>query len=560
MHGHRNRMERYASAGTLSLGLLVASLSVLSGCRSQLGTVYEVATGKTTAADVLPQRPTPTAGQPTMAASQEAPVGHANFAPPALPGAPPQPMQTSTATAPSNTPAGLTHAVGRNPLPEPTREQAMDAVLGDLQLLSRENPAAMQELLRRMESTPPGEWQALARRMHADLAVNRSLHQSPAPDYPSFIPPTAIASQTAAPARTQPWDQAQREPIRTSMASFEPPPIATPPTMPHRAVTSSPDALFTNPERRSPPAYQQQPVVDPAPVPLPPVTPEQAPHSWDTGSHQPTNRIQLASAEQAVGQAPQPQVIANPYRDDLPSRSHLNAPGDWRAHLAAAITELEASNIEQPVNIAEAYTHARLRLMRLASGALDSAVEPIPGLTPTEQDYWSSQLFALSTMLDHDSHPEAQRRAAAAEIHLARAHAQVKQLATLAVRSMTFCTGEVTSYGAYTPRANRRFKAGDEVTLYVEVENFANDQRGDRYHTILSSSCRVLDSRDAQVSSQEYPAFEDICLSPRRDFFMQYNVKIPDRIYPGEYHLEFTLTDQISSKIGRASIDFEIVE
>lgn len=53
---------------------------------------------------------------------------------------------------------------------------------------------------------------------------------------------------------------------------------------------------------------------------------------------------------------------------------------------------------------------------------------------------------------------------------------------------------------------------------------------------------------------------QDLCQNQRRDFHMQYGVVLPTRIYPGQYQLRLTITDQLSHKIGQASVPFEIVD
>lgn len=549
----QNQSQRSIASKWLMVGCVTLLLSGAGGCRSPLGTVYSVATGKTTANDVLPQQPTPplTAG---------APVTQANFAP-SMNG---DPAGTAAAMSPANT-----HAVGRNPLPEPTREEAFAAVLSDLQQIGMESPAAQQELLRQLQAADPGHWDLIVRRFRSTLAYSQQLNQQPGTQQQNMTPPTAIASRPAQPNAP------------SSMASYQPPPAALPTQQPNSTTVAPNSATPISPTRvmprgtsdggpvrlpsTTPPAQSLPAQTPPTLKPLPAVT-LPADSSARNANHLqpmkpgPANRVQLASAETNVatgGSQPQPQVISNPYSNS--QSSSLKAPSDWRAHLAAAIANLEATSSTEPVSTGEAYSHAKLRLMRLASGELDGAVTPIPGLTPTEQDYWSSQMFALSTMLDHEAQPEAKRRAAAAEIHLTRAQSELKQLATLGVRNLTFCD-QVDAYGAYQPSLSRRFKPGEEVTLYLEVENFSSSEKSDGFHTVIGSSYRVLDARGTRVDGREYPALEDICLSPRRDFFIQYGVTLPERIYPGEYQLELTLTDQIGSKIGRASIDFEIVD
>ncbi|MEN1680375.1 MAG: hypothetical protein AAGJ46_12350, partial [Planctomycetota bacterium] len=212
-----------------------------------------------------------------------------------------------------------------------------------------------------------------------------------------------------------------------------------------------------------------------------------------------------------------------------------------------------------PLSTDEAYQHARLRMLKLAAGDADGAVAPIPGLSPTEQRYWSNQFFALSTMLDSTAQPQSARRAAAAELHLATAQQELEQMASLAVRNLTFCT-DVYAFGGYDERPTRRFRPGEEVNLYVEIDNYRSEPSKDGYRTLLGGSYQVLDARGARVDGREFTPVDDYCLSRRRDFHMHFIIGLPERIYAGEYQLELTINDQLGNKIGRAAIDFEIVD
>ncbi|MEM9184980.1 MAG: hypothetical protein AAGB00_00620 [Planctomycetota bacterium] len=565
-------------SSSLLLGCLLLATAA-GGCRSQVGTLYSVASGNTTADDVLPGRDVAAATAGAMSSRAEVAskgvrgVTQAAFAPPPLAG--------EVARSPAFTSAARRVVpVGANPLPEPSRDEALQAVMADLQRLAATNPAAHQELVRRLDGAKFGLWPSIARRFNSDLAINQQLtgrsivdaapvagvapvtHTAPSPGdtQPAagvgLVPHTPVAHAPASRAAEgsgarAPW----QPPAVTVPAAAVPPsayrPSAMPPSPTQRAPAQraptqpSPHEAYRRPAAE--PAYQPAPTESNA---YPPATSRQQPIGrGDTAT------VRLASAESAVvepmGSDPSPMVVANPY----------NRPTarDWRASLGEAIEALELATSDEPLSITESYEHARLRLMRLASGELDGAVTPIPGLSPTEQDYWSKQFYAVATMLDRQSQPENKRRAAAAGLHLAAAHKELRQMASLAVQNVTFCD-QVNAYGSYTERASRAFRAGERATVYAEVDNFQSRDTDQGYHTVIGSSFQVLDGRGHRVSGGEFEPVDDYCLSPRRDFQIEYIVALPDRIYPGEYQLELTLNDQLGNKIGRASIDFEIVE
>ncbi len=232
---------------------------------------------------------------------------------------------------------------------------------------------------------------------------------------------------------------------------------------------------------------------------------------------------------------------------------------DWREHLDAAIAQLETENTEPPATTTAIGRHAALRLLYLADGRRDAALKPIAGIPPVQQDFWSKELFALTTYLDTERTADESRRAAAASVPLREAAARLGELATLSVHNLAFCS-EVTSYGVYKKFPQYEFRAGQEVLLYAEVENFKSVQTEKGYHTSLKSSYEILDSRGARVDQKEFEITVEYCQNPRRDYFIRYFVWMPKRIYGGTYTLQLSIEDTQSQKIGQSSIDFTIHE
>lgn len=421
---------------------------------------------------------------------------------------------------------------GVEPLAEPTADEAFAQILGDLQRLGAENPAAQQELLRQLQTTKPAYWAPLAQRFRSDLDYQRqALNDRPwsagaSAPATATVPPTAAAPSTEWAPPTPAGAQAPGSPVLPTGAAAPPvgvPPMgpmqvsSTPAGPPHRGVTLAWPA--------EPPASQQG--------------------------------VRPASAEAAVtgpvGMSPK--LVGGPPAQPPASTD----PQAWDDLAAEAVRRLGAEAPDQPQTTAEAYRHARLGLLKTTLGDMDGAVAPVPGLSTAEQDFWSRQLMALCTMLDSKAQPDTGRRAAAAGVHLAEAQARLGHIASLAVVNPTFCK-RVYGYGAYEPYDQARFTAGQKVTLYVEVENFTSERTDRGYRSALATGYRVVDDAGHRVDGGDLPVVEDECLSRRRDFHIQYGVTLPRAIYPGKYQMELTLTDQVGHKIGLNALPFEIVE
>jgi hypothetical protein len=237
------------------------------------------------------------------------------------------------------------------------------------------------------------------------------------------------------------------------------------------------------------------------------------------------------------------------------------APLGWREHLAAAIAELERqppAAAGQAGSAQAANLEPKLRLLYLAADRGQDALRPCEGLSEQEQQFWSEELFGLATSLDPSVAP-AERRYTLAARHLRQAALELGQQGLLDVRNAAFCS-QVDSYGIYR-RMNEggdEFKAGQEVLLYAEVENFASQTQPDGFHTSLASRYEILDERGQIVARHEFAPLEETCRNQRRDYFIQHRMWIPKNLARGRYRLRLVLIDNHAHKQGEAHLPFAV--
>jgi len=230
---------------------------------------------------------------------------------------------------------------------------------------------------------------------------------------------------------------------------------------------------------------------------------------------------------------------------------------DWQQHLHLAIDDLNAQLVDEPRSTAEVHQLVSLRLLELLAGDTDAAIKPIPGISAEEQDYWSAQLVALATFLDHHRQPDDQRRAAASVVHLDKAVGHLRELGALSLKNFAFCK-KVYGYGAYEPINNPMFSPGQQVTLYLEVKNYHSESTQQGYTTKLGASYELRNDEGERVANGEFPIVEDCCQSRRRDFHIQYGLVLPKTARAGKYHLKLLMKDRQSDKMGSASLALEI--
>jgi hypothetical protein len=240
----------------------------------------------------------------------------------------------------------------------------------------------------------------------------------------------------------------------------------------------------------------------------------------------------------------------------LPDTRSATDP-NWQQSIQKAIADLEHRVSPSPTTTAEVHQHVSLRILRLLAGDTEKALEPIPHISPSEQDYWSRQLFALATYLDHHSQPDDKRRAAASVTHLEEAVSSLRELGSLSLRNLSFCKN-VYGYGAIEPYEADTFAPGQHVSLYVEVENFHSTSSEKGFNTSLGTSYEVLDEHGKRVTSGDFPDVNDCCRSRRRDFHLQLGLTLPENIAAGRYQMQLLVKDRQSDKIGNAKASFEI--
>ena len=456
-------------------------------------------------------------------------------------------------------------------------EPDMTAVLDKLQQVREMDPAAEERLMAELRRVPPATWPLVAEQFRASLAYHQQLAEK-----------TLAANR-----ESQPVVDLRREPVGKAIspanskqflannvtydekvASNDNRPSAPIGSLvdPHGANSESTPALA-----RSTPYSMPSPVGAPAEAVADPNTPAQFASDGPSYPIADRNTPEAAAATQELAPTPQHtasqalgQATAAPAAKQTRA-VEVAAPGqairlpdtraaadpNWQQSLQKAIADLEHRVSQSPSTTAEVHQHVSLRVMRLLAGDTEKALEPIPHISPSEQDYWSRQIFALATYLDHHSQPDDKRRAAASVTHLEEAFSSLRDLGALSLRNLSFCKN-VYGYGAIEPYDTDTFTPGQHVSIYVEVENFHSTSNEKGFATSLGTSYEVLDERGKRVTSGDFPDVNDSCRSRRRDFHLQLGLTLPDTIPAGRYQLQVLVKDRQSDKIGNAKASFEV--
>ena len=161
-------------------------------------------------------------------------------------------------------------------------------------------------------------------------------------------------------------------------------------------------------------------------------------------------------------------------------------------------------------------------------------------------------------MIDPQGHPVPSRRFSSA-IPQIRQAVRFAAAATdsLEIRALDFCTA-IESYGQVTRFENHRFDSGQQVILYCEVENFSAKKTDEGFETHLHGSYDIYDEDDKKVVSQLLPADQQVSANYIRDYFIAYQMHLPEQLEPGKYRFRLTMEDVNGKKYGQSEILLEI--
>jgi hypothetical protein len=477
---------------------------------------------------------------------------------------------TSSATLP------LPVAPSALPIPE-SPQPDMTAVLDKLQQVRSIDPSAEQRLLDELRQVPASSWPLVAEQFRASLAYREQLAEKTRAGTKESQP---VVDLRRAPL-TSPFASSNAKEFVATNVSYEEK-LATNNDRPSAPIGSLQDPHGANSDAspgltRTKPYSMPSPLAETANAQADPKAPAQfsgdgPAYPIGDKSRAPMDKLNNAAAAEPRHVASQALagVVRTPSAKQvtaeelggrvnavrLPDTRSASDP-NWQQSTQKAIADLEHRVSSSPTTTAEVHQHVSLRMLRLLAGDTEKALEPIPHITPSEQDYWSRQLFALATYLDHHSQPDDKRRAAATVTHLEEAVSNLRELGSLSLRNLSFCK-TVYGYGAIEPYEADTFSPGQHVSIYVEVENYHSTSSEKGFNTSLGTTYEVLDDRGKRVASGDFPDVNDCCRSRRRDFHLQLGLKLPETIAAGRYQVQLLVKDRQSDKIGNSKASFEI--
>jgi hypothetical protein len=129
--------------------------------------------------------------------------------------------------------------------------------------------------------------------------------------------------------------------------------------------------------------------------------------------------------------------------------------------------------------------------------------------------------------------------------------------AHLAVVNPCFAS-RVRGWGAIDRFDTSSFQPGQELIVYFELEDLADDESPEGHTTRIDTTLQLVADDGRRLHEWRFEPLEETCRAPRRDYFARYVLRIPADMPAGECRLDLAVTDTVGRATAHASLPLEI--
>lgn len=127
----------------------------------------------------------------------------------------------------------------------------------------------------------------------------------------------------------------------------------------------------------------------------------------------------------------------------------------------------------------------------------------------------------------------------------------------LAVRNACFASA-VRGWGDVVRFPADRFRPGQEVIVYVELDNLSAGTSPAGRTTRIDAALRLVDDAGRSLHDWRFEPLSETRAAPRRDYFARYVVRIPEAAPGGACRLELEVTDTHAGSTATVALPLEI--
>jgi len=116
----------------------------------------------------------------------------------------------------------------------------------------------------------------------------------------------------------------------------------------------------------------------------------------------------------------------------------------------------------------------------------------------------------------------------------------------------------VRAWGVVDRFETARFRPGQQVILYFEIENLSSRQSAEGHTTCVDTRLALVAADGTRLHAWTFDPLEESCLSKRRDYFARYVLELPEGLPPGPCRLEVAVDDALAGRAAATALPLEI--
>jgi hypothetical protein len=192
----------------------------------------------------------------------------------------------------------------------------------------------------------------------------------------------------------------------------------------------------------------------------------------------------------------------------------------------------------------------------------EEAMQHLKGYAPRDQEL-VMQLLPILAEVERDGLLTAQPRKEAVQAALTVVRSVDQDLrasAPLVMEKLSFCA-DIEAFGVVKKRANNKFRPGEYVFIYAELQNLVDRRCPDGHYAVRLASTLEIRAADGRAVHRYRPIESEPLLSwtPRTDFFTRIGFNLPADLQPGLYSLRVRVTDLDTGRTAEQSLALQVL-
>jgi hypothetical protein len=265
-----------------------------------------------------------------------------------------------------------------------------------------------------------------------------------------------------------------------------------------------------------------------------------------------------AAIEEAIARLSKVGSLDEQTQATLMATLQNTAPEDWPVVIAEFASALTKAGTEagEPHVVAKVEIAAPAPVSPPVPAPTPEATqEPEPAAAPEPTAVATDIAAAPGT--DPDAVPAPAPDADTEPLPLSDPTIAVEPAPRVSIRTACFAS-RVQAWGVFERFPADRFAPGQEVIVYVELDDLAATTAADGHTTCIDASLRLIAADGSTLTDWNFEPIAETCASRRRDYFARFVVRIPETASAGRCHVALAITDTLAGKTVETTLPLEV--